>query len=395
MNDKLLAKSIQEYINANLNADVNQIALAKSPFEGVAAAELATQITAKKKSEKKLPTWFNTENIYYPPVLSIEQTSSEITANYKSKLVKGDTLIDITGGFGIDAYYFSKKVKTVTHCEINSELSEIAKQNAQALKASNITFKAEDGIAYIEATNIIFDTIYVDPARRAEKGKVFMLKDCTPDIVSNLDTLLAKSKRIIVKTAPLLDISAGLKELKQVCEVHIVSVKNECKELLWIIDKGFDHDTKVVAVTLNGELEKNFSFYKSSIQESVQFTEGLTVGAYLYEPDAALLKSGAFNLIGTSYNLFKLHPQTQLFMSALINKDFAGRIFKIEEVLTTGTLKKQENLKGNVIVRNYPAKPEDLVKKYKIKADQDQFLIFTKIDNGENVIIKASIIQYY
>ncbi|WP_316828422.1 THUMP-like domain-containing protein [Pedobacter miscanthi] len=395
MNNKLLAKPVQDYISANLNADVNQIALARSPFEGIIAAELATQITAKKKSEKKLPTWFNTHNIYYPPVLSIEQTSSEITAKYKSKLVKGDTLIDITGGFGIDSYYFAKQIKAVIHCEINPELSAIAQHNAQALQADNIKFKSEDGIAYIQDNKVVFDTIYVDPARRAEKGKVFMLKDCTPDVVSNLDTLLEKSSRIIIKTAPLLDISAGLSELKQVSEIHILSVKNECKELLWVIDKGYHDDTKVIAVTLNIGIEKDFSFYKSASNSSVQFTDNLSIGEYLYEPDAALLKSGAFNLIGATYGLLKLHSQTQLYTFKSINKEFPGRIFKIEAILSTSELKKLNNLKANVIVRNYPAKPEDLVKKYKIKADQEQFLIFTKIADGENVILKASIIQYY
>ena len=395
MNNKLLAIAVQDYINANLNADVNQIALAKSPFEGITSAELATQITAKKKSERKLPTWFHTENIYYPPVLSIEQTSSEITAKYKSKLAKGDTLIDITGGFGIDTYYFAKKVKEVIHCEINPELSAIAQYNARALNAKNIEFKAEDGIAYIQNTATTFNTIYVDPARRAEKGKVFMLKDCTPDIVGNLDALLKKSSRIIVKTAPLLDISAGLAELKQVSEIHIVSVKNECKELLWVIDKGFDKDTKIIAVTLNNEVEKDFSFYRSVANGTVQFAESLSINNYLYEPDAALLKSGAFNLIGSTYGISKLHSQTQLFTATIIKTDFPGRIFKIEAILSTAELKKETNLKGNVIVRNYPSKPEDLVKKYKIKSDQEQFLIFTKIANGENVILKASIIQYY
>lgn len=395
MNNKLLAKAVQDYINANLNADVNQIALAKSPFEDITPAELATQIAAKKKSEKKLPTWFDAEDIYYPPVLSIEQTSSEITAKYKSKLAKGNTLIDVTGGFGIDSYYFSQKVKKVTHCEINNELSAIAQHNAQALHATNIEFKAEDGIAYIQKSDTTYNTIFVDPARRAEKGKVFMLKDCTPDVAGNLDILLEKSSRIIIKTAPLLDISAGLSELTQVSEIHIVSVKNECKELLWVIDNGYKNDTKIKAVTLNNEIEKDFSFYRSSSNASVHFTNHLNIGEYLYEPDAALLKSGAFNLIGGTYGLLKLHPQTQLFSADGIKTDFPGRIFKIESVLNTGELKKEVNLKGNVIVRNYPAKPEDLVKKYKIKADQTQFLIFTKIANGENVILKASIIQYY
>lgn len=395
MNNKILAKAVQDYISVNLNADVNQIALAKSPFEGISPAELATQITAKKKSEKKLPNWFHTENIYYPPVLSIEQTSSEITAKYKSKLAKGDTLIDITGGFGIDSYYFSQKVKTVTNCEINPELSAIAQHNAKALHATNIEFKAVDGIGYIQNSDTIFDTIYVDPARRAEKGKVFMLKDCTPDIAGNLDILLEKSSRIIIKTAPLLDISAGLTELSQVSEIHIVSIKNECKELLWIIDKDYSEDTKIIAVTLNNEIEKDFSFYRLAANGAVQFAENLSIGEYLYEPDAALLKSGAFNLIGSTYQLIKLHPQTQLFTTDVIKTNFPGRIFKIEAILNTGELKKETNLKGNVIVRNYPAKPEDLVKKYKIKSDQEQFLIFTKLGNGENIVVKASIIQYY
>lgn len=395
MNNKLLTKAVQDYINANLNADVNQIALAKSPFEGVSSAELATQIAAKKKSEKKLPTWFHTDNIYYPPLLSIEQTSSEVTAKYKSKLAKGNSLIDVTGGFGIDSYYFAQKVKTVIHCEINPELSAIAKHNAQALNSTNIEFKAEDGITHIRKSDTMFDTIYVDPARRAEKGKVFMLRDCTPDVAANLDILLKKSSRIIIKTAPLLDISAGISELKQVSEIHILSVKNECKELLWVIDKGYENDTKIKAVTLNNEIEKNFSFHKSSSNASVKFTDHVNIGEYLYEPDAALLKSGAFNLIGATYGLLKLHPQTQLFSADHVKTDFPGRIFKVESILNTGELKKEINLKGNVIVRNYPAKPEDLVKKYKIKADQSQFLIFTKIANGDHVILKTSIIQYY
>ncbi|MFD2581026.1 hypothetical protein ACFSR6_00895 [Pedobacter vanadiisoli] len=395
MNDKLLAKAVQDYINANLNTDVNQIALAKSPFDGITPAELATQISAKKKAEKKLPTWFHTENIYYPPVLSIEQTSSEVTARYKSKLAKGNALIDITGGFGIDTYYFAKKVKEVIHCEINPELSAITQNNAQVLEAKNIKFKVGDGIAYIQNHGSLFDTVYVDPARRSEKGKVFMLKDCSPDVVTNLNALLKKTSRIIIKTAPLLDISAGLTELTQVSEIQIISVKNECKELLWIIDKEFDKDTKITAVTLNNGIEKEFSFYRSEANGSIQFAKSLGAGEYLYEPDAALLKSGAFNLIGLTYNLIKLHAQTQLFTADFIKTDFPGRIFKIEAILSTGELKKEPNLKGNVIVRNYPAKPVDLVKKYKIKADQEQFLIFTRIANGENIILKASIIQYY
>lgn len=394
MNNKILDKAVQNYITSNLSADVNQIALAKSPFEAISAAELANQITAKKKSENKLPTWFNKEGIYYPQSLSIEQTSSEITAKYKSKLVKEKSLIDITGGFGVDSFYFAKRAAQVIHYEINAELSEIAAHNASVLGIKNIEFKPADGIEFLKISSDKFDTIYVDPARRAEKGKVFMLKDCTPDVVSHLGILLSKTERIIIKTAPLLDISAGLLELKHVSEIHIISIKNECKELLWIIDKQFTGEVKIVAVSLN-QTEKEFSFRKAESKADIVFAQSINPGTYLYEPDTALLKTGAFNLIGQKYNLSKLHPQTQLYTSEIINEEFPGRIFEIKEILSTSDLKRQKQLNGNIIVRNYPAKPEELVKKYKIKSHQGDFLIFTKNAEEKNIVISAKIIQYY
>ncbi len=394
MNEKLLAEAVQEFINANLNADINEIALAKSKFDGITAAELAGQLVSKKKAEKKLPTWFQTPDIYYPPALSIEQTSSEVTAQYKSKLAIGDSLIDLTGGFGIDAYYFAKEISQVTHCEINPELSEVAARNAKILGAENISFEAVDGMAFVANGNQQYDTIYIDPARRADKGKVFMLKDCTPDVTSNLDLLFQKTSRIIIKTAPLLDITAGLSELKSVSEIHIVSVKNECRELLWILDEGFSGRPKIIAVTLN-EKEKVFSFEKVESDAAVLFANDISSFSYLYEPDAALLKTGAFNLIASRFHLVKLHPQTQLYTSNNFDSNFPGRVFKIEHQLLAADLKKSGALKGNVIARNYPAKPEDLVKKYKIKSSQKQFLIFTKVASGENIIIQASIIQHY
>lgn len=393
MNKNILAKPVQDYLRLNLNADVNQIALAKSPFDGVSSAELANQISARKKAEKKLPTWFNTNGIYLPAALSIEQTSSEITARYKANFAIGNSLIDLTGGFGIDTYYFAQKVRNVLHCEINNHLSEIAKYNAKVLGAKNIEFKSTDGIEYLKNTTEKFDTIYVDPARRAEKGKVFMLKDCTPDVVSILDELLAKAKRIIIKTAPLLDISAGLLELKNVSQIHIVSVKNECKELLWIIDSGFNGDAEIIASTLN-EKEKSFAVNLSALTTEAEFADEITPGNYLYEPDAALLKSGAFNFIGQKYGLQKLHPQTQLYISEKIDTEFPGRIFLIDELLSPAELKKQKNLIGNVIVRNYPAKAEDLVKKHKIKSSKEEFIIFTKTQEA-NCVLKCSILQYY
>lgn len=393
MNDHILAREVQQYINNHLNDDVHKIAMAKSPFPEVNAKELAGQIAAKNKSVKKLPSWYHQEGIYYPPLLSVEQCSSESTAAYKASLVQGETLIDLTGGFGVDSLYFSKRLKSVVHCEINEELSGIAAHNAKALNQDNIQFLAGDGMAYLKDTKTPFDNIYIDPARRSQAGKVFMLKDCTPDVVTHLDLLLSHSRRLIIKTAPLLDISAGLKELKNVTEVHVVSVRNECKELIWILENREAEQLKIVCTTLNDE-QKSFSFFKGEEDTAAEILAA-DLQQYLYEPDAALLKGGAFNLIASRYGLQKLHSQTQLYTSAHVLPEFPGRRFRINRLLPATELKKEKDLRGNVIARNYQDKAENLVKKYRIRPDNYRFLIFTQSKMEGYLIIDATIEQHY
>lgn len=394
MNRHILDSEVQEYIKNHLNDDVHKLAMSKSPFKDVSSRDLANQIAAKNKSVKKLPSWYKTDAIYYPALLSIEQCSSETTAAYKAGLAIGNRLIDLTGGFGVDSYYFAKTVKNLTHCEINNDLSEIAAHNALALGQTNIKCLAEDGIAVLEKSGETFDTIYLDPARRSSAGKVFMLKDCTPNVVEHLDLLLSKSKRIIIKTAPLLDITAGLKELGNVSEVHIVSLKNECKELLWVIDGNKPTQQPIIkAVTIN-ELQKEFSFIKGEEETKVELL-GENPSGYLYEPDAALLKSGAFNLIATRFKLKKLHHQTQLYVSEHLDPSFPGRIFKIGSLVSASDLKKEKSLRRNVIARNYPDKAESLVKKYKIKPDHNRFLVFTQGAGDNYFIIDVEIVQHY
>jgi 16S rRNA G966 N2-methylase RsmD len=392
LNTKILESAAQEFINGHLNDDVHKISMSKSPIEGIAAKEFANQIAAKKKSFKKLPTWFKTPGIYFPTVLSIEQTSSEITAEYKANLAIGDTLIDLTAGFGVDSYYFSKRIQNTVHCEIDADLLVIAKRNSEALGQHNTKFINADGLTYLKENDKTYDTIYIDPVRRGATGKVFMLKDCSPNVVENLALLLAKSKRLIIKTAPMLDITAGLNELGNVSEVHIVSVHNEVKELLWLLEKNANANVKVTAVTLNEQL-KTFSFTKNEEHEQQLLESELQ--EYLYEPDAALLKSGAFNLIATRYNLQKLSAQTHLYTSAKINTEFPGRIFQIERVISPGDLKKEKDLSGNVITRNYRDTPENLMKKYRIKPHDKKFMVFTEINKKGFVVIEANIIQYY
>jgi precorrin-6B methylase 2 len=392
LNKRILDHDVQCFIRDNTGIDVNKIALSKSPFEGVSSAELAGQIAGRKKCRKKLSLWYKQDSIYYPPLLSLEQCSSEATAAYKSKLALKGPLIDLTGGFGVDSVYFSTIALSVVHCEINGELSEIAAHNAGALNTHNMTFIAGDGIEYLKNTTDSFQTIYLDPARRGTKGKVFMLEDCAPNVVEHLDLLLSKSQRIIIKTAPLLDLSAGLKALKKVSEVHILSVKNECKELLWLIDIAATSEVKIVCATLNAE-EKQFSFFKG--EEEMGGPISTQLHNYLYEPDAALLKSGAFKLIAEKYGINKLHEQTQLYTSDELITGFPGRIFEIKEVLQGTALKKEKNLAGNVIVRNFKDSPEMLIKKHRIRTDENAFLIFTQSKSEGYILIKAAIRQYY
>lgn len=394
MNKHILDPAVQEFIHLHLNDDVHKIAMAKSPFTAIESNELSNQIAAKKKCLRKLPTWYHQQGIYYPSLLSIEQSSSEITAQYKARLAIGTNLIDLTGGFGVDCFYFAKNIATVTHCEINAELSEIAAHNAKILGQANLRFLAGDGLEFLRNTSETFDTIYIDPARRSSSGKVFLLRDCTPNIVEHLNLLLQRSHRLIIKTAPFLDIAAGLKELSHVAEVHIVSVKNECKELLWVVEREATKKLKIVCTTLN-EKEKQFTFFKDEEETAGGiFTSG-SLSTFLYEPDAALLKSGAFNLIAKTYGLEKLDSQTQLYTAETLNEEFPGRIFRINRVISSGELKKEKQLIGNVIVRNYRDKAENLVKKYKIKPDQHQFLIFTQSKSAGYIVIDATVEQYY
>lgn len=391
MDASLLNPDIQRYINAHLAADVSKLALSKNPFPEVGWAEILNQIAAKSKAKDKLPTWFGTENILYPSKISIEQTSSETTAKYKATLVSGQSLIDLTGGFGVDDFYFSKTVKNIVHCEINAELSKIANHNFEKLGAANIECKPGDGHGILKFLNRKFDWIYIDPSRRnVAKGKVFLLKDCLPDVPGNLDFYFGFSINILVKTAPLLDISAGLAELENVKAIHIVAVKNEVKELLWELEKEYSGPIAIKTANLNNDMAETFDFHLDAIAHA-------TLGKperYLYEPNAAIMKSGGFEAVGQFFGLNKLHRHSHLYTSnSLVG--FPGRIFEINQIFPyTKTGMKQLALSGkmNITTRNFPDSVESIRKKWKIVDGGDQFSFFTTDwDNNKIVLICTKI----
>ena len=218
----ILQQEIQEFIKANSEVSMPKLALQKNPFPDLNWKLILEQIECRQKSKDKLPTWFETESIIYPSKISIEQTSSEKTAVYKASLISGTSIIDLTGGFGVDAYYFSKFFQSVVHCEINDQLSAIVAHNIKQFNVDSIQCYAGDSHDILTNLNTKFDWMYIDPSRRNEhKGKVFMLKDCLPNVPDLMDFYFKYTDNILLKTAPLLDIAAGLNELKNVKKIHI------------------------------------------------------------------------------------------------------------------------------------------------------------------------------
>lgn len=387
MNKHILSEEIQAFIEDNLLVNVSKLALQKPNFPQVNWTLLLNQIETKQKAKTKLPTWFSTKNIFYPSKLSIEQTSSEKTAKYKANLVSGNSLIDLTGGFGVDDFYFSKKITNVIHCEINTELSEIVKHNFQSLGVSNIQFFAEDSETILKKLNQHFDWIYIDPSRRNDaKGKVFMLKDCLPNVPELLDFYFENSCNIFIKTAPILDITAGLLELKNVKQIHIVAVENEVKELLWILEKGYDSEIEIITCNILKENQELFSFI---LKEALSVSEYHLTKKYLYEPNAAIMKSGGFYEVGSKFGIEKLHQHSHLFTSDIII-DFPGRVFEIEMMLQydKSSIKKYlSNKKANITTRNFPETVENIRKKWKITDGGNLYCFFTTDMKNDKIVL--------
>lgn len=379
MNREILSNAVQLFLLKNEDADPRKIALAKSPFETVNSSELAIQIESRQKTKKKLPLWHNTALIYYPPALSIEQASSEKTARYKSTLIgDGESIIDLTGGFGIDAFYFSQTASKVVHCELNTELSEIVRHNAHQLGNKNISFVAGDGIDFlINRDKSIYDTIFIDPSRRVKTRKVFKLDDSEPDIVKWQEQILERANKLIIKSSPLLDITLTLSQLKNVKEVHVISIKNECKELLFVLEKGFIGEARIFAIPLSEEETTKFSFLESEEKNAPLLLD--TPDEYLYDADSALMKAGCFKLIADRFNIKKLHLNTHLYTSKEKVQSFPGRTFKITNIIDYKQFKKiKADHAANVISKNFPSSVEVIRKKHKIRESKDCSMFFCK-----------------
>ena len=387
MDSSLLHPEIQKFITVNIGADSSKLALQKNPFPDVNWIAILNQIAAKTKAKDKLPTFFRAENIIYPSKISVEQTSSEKTASYKASLVSGDTIIDLTGGFGVDDLFFSKVMKKVIHCEIDEELSMLVQHNFEVLGIQNMQSELGDSYTYLNKKESKFDWIYIDPSRRNDtKGKVFMFKDCLPNVPELLSFYFTKSDNILIKTAPILDISAGLLELSNVKCIHIVAVDNEVKELIWELSKSFIGNIAVKTVNITKDKREEFSF---ELNSNNQFPNYDLPKKYLYEPNSAIMKSGGFDEIGIQYHLDKLHQHSHLYTSDE-KIDFPGRTFEVQEALSYAKSEMKsflENKKANVTTRNFPYSVEEIRKKWKIKEGGNLYCFFTTDMNNHKIVL--------
>jgi hypothetical protein len=353
--------------------------------------ELIQQIQGWQKSKDKLPLWHTTNGIIFPPKINLEQCSSEKTAKYKSEFYKGEIGIDLTGGFGIDTYFFSQNFDTFYYIEPNKELLDIVTHNFNLLGVSNVSIIHSTAENFIQNFNKKVDFIFIDPSRRDENNrKLSAFKDTQPDIFNLIPQLQNISNILLIKASPMLDIKQAIHELEFVNHVKIIAVENECKELLFELNfQQKENDPTIIAVDINNDSIKEFTFKYS--EERAISANISNIETYLYEPSAAIIKAGAFKNVCKNYSLKKLHPNTHLYTSNELIENFQGRIFKINHICSykkDEVLSLLENKKANVSIRNFKDSPELVKKKLSLKDGGDKYLFAcTNNDNKPEIII--------
>jgi hypothetical protein len=380
-NKKMLNKEIQNYINANLNTDLHSLLLKKSPFPEVSMQEIVQQIKGRQTAQKKFPFLLK-EGVIFPPQLNLEQSSSEKTALYKSQILKGNRFIDLTSGFGIDAYYLSQNFEEVTLVEQNTELLYIVEHNWGILnrKATFINQNLEN---FLSSNKEYFDVIYLDPARRDQnKNKVFLLEDLSPDVLQIKEKLLTTADQVVIKLSPLIDLKYLVSALPGIFRIEIIAVKNDVKEAVVFLSN--EKKEEIIINCINLESEESSFLFKFGEEENAR-VEYAEPGKFIYIPNNSILKAGVFNLVSERFGLKKLHPNTHLYTSDQKINDFPGRVLEVQSIESKQVKKKEQ---FNIISKNYPLKPEDIKKKYGIKDGGEHYLIFTQSKKGK-IILKS------
>ena len=387
--------SFKRFVKEHVNDDLNRLLLCASRFPDIDVPFAVEQIASRRQIREKLPSWYANDDLIFPAKVAAEQCSSEQTGKYKQRLVDKEAILcDLTGGLGIDSFYFSEKVKKVIYIERYETYSEAARHNFKVLDAVNVEVLQGDS----NQTNLLpaVDVFYIDPARRGEGNKrVFALSDCEPDLPYLLPFLWERSSAVIAKLSPMADIQQTLGLLPQTTEIHVLSVKNECKELLFVMQRnnpqGNEVGIRCVNFNSTGK-EESFNFTMAEERSCVMpFAD--RVKLYLYEPNASILKAGAFKSVAFRLQIEKLAASSHLYTSDHIVDSFPGRSFQVEELLPfTGKLCKSLHKtipQANITVRNFPLSVDELRKRTKIADGGAIYLFATTLADGEKVFLKC------
>lgn len=379
------------FIREHLTADVPTLALKKAPV-GIDLSLALRQIEARQLLQKKVPTWSQNDDLLFPARLSIEQCSSEATAQYKAALLHGDTFTDLTGGLGIDTYFINSlhSFRRADYVEYQPELCELARHNFSVLGA-DIQVWNETTEEYLSHCDSV-DCIYLDPARRDVHGrKTVSISDCTPNVAALQEVLLQKAEHVMIKLSPMLDISKALEELQSVKEVHVVAVGNECKELVFLLERGFSGQPTLHCANLL-TAQPTLSFTMEQERACPLHLADMPL-RYLYEPNVALMKAGGYKWIAERFGVLKLQKNSHLYTSDILVPDFAGRIFEVKSWAEYHNKMKQTFLsevsKANFAVRNFPMSVDELRKALKINEGGVIYLFATTLRDGKKVLIKT------
>lgn len=378
----------------HLHDDVQQLALQRNRYPQLSDTDfrfLLQQVEGWQRTKNKLPTFAQTVDWWYPVRLSCEQCSSEATARYKATLIAPyayNVLIDLTAGYGVDTFFMSEHISEAHYVERNTELCAIAKHNFSLyrphIQVHNTT--AEEFFTSILSTfnNQSSVLIYLDPARRSQSGgKVFRIEDCEPNVIEILPTLRKYASAIMIKFSPMLDISAAMQSLGNKWDVHVVALHNEVKEVLFITGQSTIH-----AVNIDHDNTTCFTFTQSE-EKAAQCRMANTIDKYIYEPNASIIKAGAYRLVGKRHDLNKLDTNTHLYTSNNLLPDFPGRVWKVIDTHITKPSALNPKYKYSILSRNYPLSPEQIRKKYKLQDGNDFYLIGAR-HAGKPTLILAS-----
>lgn len=395
---KELSPETLAFIDSHRGDDVRTLALQAKKYPAVDMAEAVVQIAGYQIAEKKVPLWAQTAGIRYPQHLSMEQCSSEVTARYKASLVSGDTLTDLTAGWGVDCSFLARNFRCADYVERQETLCRIAAHNFPLLGLPHVRIHCADAVEYLQSMEPV-DCLFLDPARRdSHGGKTVAIAECEPDVCRLEPLLVEKGKTVMIKLSPMLDMASALRDLQYVRRIHVVSVNNECKELIILLRKAPDEEETAAGEVIisceqvvNNSVRQHFQFTFSE-EKSAGCPLAESVGNYLYEPGAALLKAGPYRLLATRYGVEKLHPNSHLYTSSGL-VDFPGRRFRVTAVSGFGKKDLKVLLEGvekaNLTVRNFPSSVAELRKKLKLKEGGDTYLFATTLASGEKVLIRG------